>query len=61
MMSMYYVDPADPSSYTGGYYAPARISWSIVSGKLRVTVTVVSSLAEILYDPYEVNAVLPVF
>ena len=61
MMSMVFVDPADPSSYTGNYYIPVRISWSIVSGKLRVTVTVVSSLAEILYDPYEVHAVLPVF
>lgn len=61
MMSMVYVDPADPSSYTGNYYAPVRISWSIVSGKLRVTVTSLSAIAVTISHPYEVNAVLPVF
>jgi len=61
MMSMVYGGPADPSSYTENYYALVRISWSIVSGKLRVMVTSGVSIIETLSYPYEVHAVLPVF
>lgn len=61
MMSMVYVDPADPSSYEGNYYAPVKISWAIVSGKLRITVTHFAVIIGPISNPYEINAVLPVF
>ena len=60
MMAMIVIDAAG-TEYTGNLYGEVEITWAIVSGKLRITVSRIGTVLSGISAPQEIHATLPVF
>ena len=60
MMVMLVID-AEGTEYSGNLYGEAKVSWAIVSGKLRITVSRIGPVISGISAPQELHTTLPVF